>query len=184
MPREPARSSRLSSWRLAVSGWPLCSRTVGRREYKRTWSLKDMRMRDYRSNAMRAVDRARRLAHRAAMEAAIEDGAQALRRPAYPGAEYEVRDVEPMAGFRAAHELEIGARYTARRYLRDAREAGFTWHDIGMAMDAGMRRMSERAGGSAAELAYQYAVERADQPGPRYDMSFSWTCQSCDKLII
>ncbi len=141
-------------------------------------------MRDYRSNAMRAVDRARRLAHRAAMEAAIEDGAQALRRPAYPGAEYEVRDVEPMAGFRAAHELEIGARYTARRYLRDAREAGFTWHDIGMAMDAGMRRMSERAGGSAAELAYQYAVERADQPGPRYDMSFSWTCQSCDKLII
>jgi hypothetical protein len=143
-----------------------------------------MRMRSHRSDAMRAVDRARRLARRAAIDVAIEDGAQAISRPAYPGAGHEIRDVEPMAGFRAAHEIEVGARYTARRYLQDAREAGFTWHDIGMAMDAGMRRESERAGGSAAELAYQYAVERAGRPGPYYDTAFSWTCQSCDKLII
>lgn len=141
-------------------------------------------MRDYRSNAMRAVDRARRLARRAAIETAVEDGAKVISRLAYPGAEYEVRDVEPMAGFRAAHELELGARYTARRYLQDARQAGFTWHDIGMTMDAGMRRESERAGGSAAEMAYQYAVERPGLPGPYYDTAFSWNCRSCGKLVI
>jgi hypothetical protein len=141
-------------------------------------------VRSYRSDAMRAVDRARRLARRAAIDAAIEDGAQVVSRQAYSGAKSEIQDVEPMAGFRAAHELEIGARYTARHYLRDAREAGFTWHDIGMAMDAGMRRKSERDGISAAELAYQYAVERAGEPGPYYDISFTWTCGSCDKLVI
>ena len=133
---------------------------------------------------MRAVERARRLARRTVLEVAVEDGAQIISRPAFAGAESEVRDVEPMAGFRAAHELEVGARYVARRYLRAAREAGFTWHDIGMAMDVGKRRESERAGGSAAELAYQYAVERDGQPGPYYDVAVPWACKSCDKLII
>lgn len=104
-----------------------------------------MSTQDYRRDPIRAVERARRLAHRAAVDMAAEDGPEIVTRPSVPGSRSEVRDVEPLAGFRAAHELKAGARYTARSYVRDAREGGATWHDIGLAMDPHLREDARRA---------------------------------------
>ncbi len=73
-----------------------------------------------------------------------------------------IQDVEPLAGLRAAREVELGARHCTRGYIRDAREAGHTWQQIGTALDL-------TPGGEApgwrhsAEAAYSYA---AGNPGP------------------
>jgi hypothetical protein len=69
---------------------------------------------------------ARRATHRIAIDA----GAQTITRPIFVGADTTVRDVEPAAGLRAARGLELAARSLALGYVRQAREAGHTWHGI------------------------------------------------------
>lgn len=126
------------------------------------------------------VDAVRRAARRAALELAREDGAQIVRRPIFAGADVTARDVEPLAGLRASRELEIGARYIAHGYLRQAREDGYSWHAVGVAM--GLR--PGRDGETIAEAAFTYAAGDPDSEyARRYGRSFGWTCTSCDKAI-
>src|SRR5215469_7433641 len=77
------------------------------------------------------IDASCRAARRAVIDLAVQRGADVIRRPAYPGAQPSVRDVEPLAGLQAALELEHGAQSTVRQYMRAAREAGYSWHEIG-----------------------------------------------------
>lgn len=136
----------------------------------------------------KAVSAARWKARRAAIDLACDQGAQVISRPAFRGAQSTIQDVESLAGLRAAREIELGARYNARSYIRYAREAGHTWQQIGTALDlapggeAGIEAGID--GGTVAEAAYSYA---AGNPGPeaawRYGRSFSWTCGSCEGLI-
>jgi hypothetical protein len=70
-----------------------------------------------RPDRLSAAERARRLARSTARKMAIEDGAAAVTRPLYAGSQTEVKDVEPLSGFRAAHELELGARSVAHSYI-------------------------------------------------------------------
>ena len=132
----------------------------------------------------KAVSAARQAARHAAVGLAREQGAQVISRPAFRGAQGIIQDVEPFAGLRAAREVELGARHTARGYIRDAREAGHTWQQIGTALDLTPGGEADLDGGTAAEAAYSYA---AGSPGPeaawRYGRSFSWTCGSCEGLI-
>jgi len=130
-----------------------------------------------------AAARARRLARGVARKVAVEDGSAVVTRPLYPGSETEISDVEPLAGFRAAYDLELGARHIAQSYLRAAREAGATWHDISKTMGASVSKDAERAGFSAAELAYQYAVQPADPDDMSCDLSFKWNCETCHGLV-
>lgn len=44
-----------------------------------------------------------------------------------------MRDAEPIAGLRAAREVELAARFCAGGFIRGARETGHDWHEIGAA---------------------------------------------------
>jgi len=132
----------------------------------------------------KAVSDARRAARRAAIDLARDQGAQVISRPAFRGAQSTIQDVEPLAGLRAAREVELGARYNARSYVRDAREAGHTWQQIGTALDLSPGGEADIAGSTVAEAAYSYAAGSPDtETARRYGRSFSWTCGSCESLI-
>jgi hypothetical protein len=105
-----------------------------------------------------AVDAARSVARRDAFTLARDNGAQAITRPAFRGSHADVQDVEPLAGMQAARDLEIGARQIARDYIRTAREAGRTWHDIGTALDLHPNGDPQQTGDTIAEAAYTYAA--------------------------
>ena len=132
----------------------------------------------------RTARTARNAARGAAIDLALQEGAEIIGRPAFRGSQISMRDVEPLAGLRAAREIEVGARHHVRNYIRDAREAGCTWSGIGAAIDLVPGREPDLAGETVAEAAYSYAVGRPDsQTAGRYGRSFSWHCASCDGLI-
>ena len=127
---------------------------------------------------------ARDAARRAAFSLARDSGAQIITRPTYPRAVTTVRDVEPLAGLASSREVELAARHTARSYIRDAREAGHSWHDIGTAMGIVPGGDADQAGETIAEAAYTYAAGQPDtDTARRYGRSFIWTCRSCDHVI-
>jgi len=137
--------------------------------------------REARENTIRA---ARNAARRAALDLAVQDGAQVITRPAYHGAQAAVRDVEPLAGMRAAREVELGARHHVRGYIRGAREAGRSWRQIGAALRLAPGPEADKAGQTVAEAAYTYAAGHPDsQTARRHGRSFSWRCGSCEGLI-
>jgi len=68
--------------------------------------------------------RASGAARRALINLALDRGAEYITPEAYRGSDRTVRDLEPLAGARAARDIELGARHAARDYIRQAREAG------------------------------------------------------------
>jgi len=128
---------------------------------------------------------ARAAARRAAFDLARHGGAEIISRPPYRGARTVIPDVEPLAGMRAAREIELGSRRIVRDYIRDAREAGHSWRAIGAAMDLTPGGEPDLAGETVAEAAFSYAAGHPDtDTARRYGRSVSWTCGSCEGLII
>src|SRR6266700_6434645 len=81
---------------------------------------------------------ARETARREAFRIARDTGAPIIERPMYSrDKKPTVRDVEPLAGARAARDLETAAKGAARDYIRQAREAGHGWDQIGHALGLG-----------------------------------------------
>jgi hypothetical protein len=136
--------------------------------------------RDRASDARRA---AREEARRAAFTLARDAGGQVITRPAVPGTGPGVRDVDPLSGMRAARQLELAARTIARGYIRQAREAGHGWHQIGQALGVVPGGEADQAGETIAEAAYTYAAGRPDPEAPWRPRSFPWTCRSCEHAI-
>jgi len=131
-----------------------------------------------------AIRAARNTARRAAINLARDTGAPLVTRPLFHGADTTVQDVEPLDGMRAAREIELGARHTARGYIRAAREAGHDWHEIGTALGLAPGADADQAGQTVGEAAYTYAAGRPDtETAMRYGRSFAWTCLSCDRVI-
>src|SRR5262249_34976602 len=86
-------------------------------------------------NTEQRIRAARETVRREAMRLARDAGAQTAPRPLFRGDNGPtVRDVEPLAGARAASGIELAARSTARDYIRQAREAGHGWEQIGRAL--------------------------------------------------
>lgn len=128
---------------------------------------------------------ARNQARRAAFQLARDSGALIVARPMFHGsAQPTTHDVEPLAGARAARALELGARRTVRDYLRQAREAGHDWDQIGHALGLTPDADPDQAGTTVAEAAYSYAAGSPHSDAARrYGRSVTWTCRSCDQLI-
>lgn len=132
----------------------------------------------------KAISAARNAARRAAITLARDAGAPLSSRPFFPGAETTVQDVEPLTGMRAAREVELGARHTAHGYIRDAREAGHDWHQIGTALGLAPGADADQVGQTIGEAAYTYAAGRPDTETARhYGRSFAWSCTSCDHVV-
>jgi len=126
---------------------------------------------------------ARATACREAFRLARDSGAEIVTRPMFRGEnESTVRDVEPLAGARAAHDLELSARGIVRDYIRQAREAGHGWDQIGQALGLGASD-PDRGEATLAEAAYTYAVGRRESEPPWEPRHFGWTCRSCDNSI-
>jgi len=128
---------------------------------------------------------ARAAARRAALDLARQGGAEVISRPPYRSARTTIPDIEPLAGMRAAREIELGSRRIVRDYIRDAREAGHSWRAIGTALDLTPGGEPDLAGETVAEAAFSYATGHPDtETARRYGRSVSWTCGSCEGLII
>ena len=121
---------------------------------------------------------------RAAFELASAAGAQIISRPRHPGAESTVRDVDPLPGMRASRHVELAARHSARDYIRQACEAGHSWHQIGRALDLTPGGDHDQEGTTLGEAAYTYAAgSPSTETAFRYGRSFTWTCRSCERAI-
>ncbi len=130
------------------------------------------------------VSAARGQARRAAISLARDRGADVTTRPLYQGSGLTTVDVDPLDGARAARDIELGARHAAHRYIRDAREAGHTWHQIGQALGLPPGGGAGQAGDTVAEAAFTYTAGRPDtEHARRYGRSVVWQCQSCDQSI-
>src|SRR6185437_14518073 len=101
---------------------------------------------------------ARTAARAAACKLALDAGAPITTRPLYHGASTATRDVEPAAGMQAARDLELAARNLTMDYIRQARETGATWHQIGAALGLRPDGDTQQAGDNVAEAAYTYAA--------------------------
>jgi len=128
---------------------------------------------------------ARDTARRDAFQLARSTGASTVMRPMFRGEdEPAVRDVEPLAGARAARDLELAAKGTARDYIRQAREAGHGWQRIGQALGVSPNADADQTGMTVAEAAYTYAAGSPyTDTAARYGRSFLWTCRSCDQAV-
>ena len=115
---------------------------------------------------------------------ARDRGAEFITREACRGSDRTVRDLEPLVGARAARDIELGARCAAREYIRQAREAGQSWDQIGRALQVTPDADADQTGQTVAEAAYTYAAGNpyADA-AVRYGRSFVWRCRSCDQAI-
>lgn len=87
-------------------------------------------------------------------------------------------DPEPIACIEIARELERTAHTRQRDYIRNAREAGRSWCEIGQALDLFWEGIVAKE--SIADMAYDYAL--------RYDASaksqpYTWTCSACQQTI-
>src|SRR5260370_40950159 len=110
---------------------------------------------------------ARDTARREAFRLARERGAEIITRPMFRSEkEPAVRDVEPLAGARAARDLELSARGLARGYMRQAREAGHGWEQIGRALGLGLGGDADQDGATLAAAAYTHAAGRPDTEAP------------------
>jgi len=100
------------------------------------------------------------------------------------GSHGTVRDVDPLAGLAASRQLELAAREHAADYVRAAREAGHSWHDIGTALGLVPGGDAQQAGETVAEAAFTFAAGHPDtETAYRYGRSVIWTCGSCAQVI-
>jgi hypothetical protein len=78
----------------------------------------------------------RQWARRAVFGIVRETGGQIIERPMFrrDPESGPTRDAEPVAGLRAARDVELAARFCARGCIRHAREAGHDWHEIRAAL--------------------------------------------------
>jgi hypothetical protein len=135
-------------------------------------------------NSERRIRAARDTARREAVRLARGVGAQTVTRPIFEGGkEPTVRDVESLAGARAARDIELAARGTARDCIRQAREAGHGWEQIGRALGPAPEAGPDHEGPTVGDAAYTYAVGKRQSEPPWEPRYFGWTCRSCDQPI-
>jgi hypothetical protein len=128
----------------------------------------------------KAADLARQWARRAVTVMAEAAGGTMVTRTMFrgrPDLDSTVTDVGPIAGLQAATSLKHAARRLALEYIRQAREAGSSWHDIGIALGLGHSAESDM---SVAGAAYDHAAGGPDA----WSRSFPWVCPACQATVI
>ena len=135
-------------------------------------------------DSLATIRAARSAARKAAFELARAAGSQIISRRIYPSAQSTVGDFDALAGMRACRQLELAARHSARDYIRQAREAGHSWHQIGRALELTPDGNHDPEAATLGEAAYTYV---AGSPGTetavRSGRSFTWTCRAYNRAI-
>lgn len=86
---------------------------------------------------------------------------------------------EPLTRLVAALELEHAAHAAQRSLIRQARETGRSWYEIGQALDLLWHAVVSNE--SVADEAYDYALryDRVTVAKPTH----TWTCQACQQVV-
>jgi hypothetical protein len=124
-------------------------------------------------------------ARRTALNLARDLGATSSKRPIFHGSPVSRTDVEPLAGLRAARHIEMASHRVAKDYIRAAREAGYTWEQLGHELEQELQYGSPTAhiNDSIADTVYNYATGTDPETARYYSQSFTWTCPSCSSTI-
>ena len=124
------------------------------------------------------------LARRVMLDLASATGTRTTNPPRSGRCAVGAGDIEPLDRLAASRQLELAAREQTVGYVRAAREAGYSWQDIGTAMELALDGDAQQAGDNVAEAAFTYA---AGHPGTKMARSYgryvTWTCGACDGLI-
>jgi hypothetical protein len=91
--------------------------------------------------------------------------------------------VDSLDQLRAAFELERAASLVSHDHCRAAREAGYTWHQIGTALTGLAPSTNPRISHQIAETAYSYANPRGTRFARAEEAPFTWTCRTCNEAI-
>lgn len=141
--------------------------------------------RPHRPSLHEITTAAHRAARRTALTLAQDLGATSTSRPLYYGSPVSRPDVEPIAGLRAARHVELASHQVAQEYIRAAREAGYTWQEIGRELEEELQagNMTAHVNENIADTAYTYAVGPDPETARYYGQSFTWRCPSCTGII-
>lgn len=85
---------------------------------------------------------------------------------------------EPIASLESAHAIEQAAHTLIKDLIRQAREAGRSWHEIGEGLDLHWHAVLAKE--SIADVAYDFALSYQAETGIR---TFTWTCLACQQLV-
>ena len=94
-----------------------------------------------------------------------------------PDLDMTITDAEPMAGLRAAVSLMRAARSFGLDYVRQAREDGSTWHEIGEALGLPGRVDGDQPV-AYADFGFSFATDGYARP------TITWTCPACHSTVI
>lgn len=86
---------------------------------------------------------------------------------------------EPLKRLVAARELEHAAHAAQQAFIREARETGQSWYEIGQALDLLWQAVG--SGESVSDEAYDYALRYERTTAIR--TPYTWTCQACQRVI-
>lgn len=91
----------------------------------------------------------------------------------------DISKSEPLTRLVAAVELERAAHSAQRNFIRQARETGRSWYEIGQAFDLLWQAIVSKE--SVADEAYDYALryDRITAAKPCY----TWNCQACKQVV-
>ncbi len=88
-----------------------------------------------REARQRAANIADRWTRRAVLDMVRDSGGEITDRPVFRGAITTMPDAEPMAALRVVRHVKYAAQSAACHYIRQARENGRTWHEMGALAD-------------------------------------------------
>jgi hypothetical protein len=91
--------------------------------------------------------------------------------------------VDALDRVRAVFELERASFVVGQEHCRTAREAGYSWQQIGAAITGTQPGPSPRASRQTAETGYSYANPRGTRSARAEAAPFTWTCRTCEELI-
>lgn len=127
-----------------------------------------------------ARDEARQAVDAAVLRIARAADAEIREHPAWPGSVLTIHDTDPAAGIWFAVILQGYARQKIHSYIRQARQNGLGWAQVGQALR--LAPAADERGASLAEAAFEYATD-AEHARPFDTLSFGWTCPACGGFV-
>lgn len=126
---------------------------------------------------------ARRQVRRAVLEVVEETGREIVTRPVIrdQADSVTVTDASPADGLVIARAIELQARRRLKDYFRDCREAGMSWHKIGVLL--GLEHEAEANDTTVAAMAWETATGPVRRGGWTDYRSFAWRCGACGQSI-
>jgi hypothetical protein len=138
-----------------------------------------------RQERAKVAEAARQWTRRAVLDIVRQSGGRTVTRPMFSqraDLHTTTTDAEPMAGISAVRQVEHAAPGLTREYVRQAREDGHTWQEIGTAL--GLSASADHRGVPLAEAAYDDITGDLDgEYARRYGRTFAWTCPACRAVV-